>query len=784
MKKGVPKEFTMNLKLKNASKRVVVFVLLAAMLAGTALAGAGPKVYINNRQLANNLTYTDSVSWSSALGREESHVLALNGAGDVYPIISGKDTMYGGMTISEAIALAEKEGKNVLAAVNTDFFTMSSGVPTGIIIEDGVYKSSPGNKTSVCFSDGGAYIVGASSVTITLQNTGSAENSANAGKTTSLKHFNKSRTDTGGMYMYSSDFSTVSTRATSDGWYVRFRILEGTPSVSGTMQLEVAETADNVTSTEIGEGYLVLTAATQGGWGGELAKFAVGDQVTLTTTCTSPRVAEARWATGGGDLLISEGSVTSSGDWDKALLAAHPRTAIGVKADGTVITYVIDGRQNTISTGLTMGDLADELLSLGCVTAVNLDGGGSSAMSIRFPGKSTCTLVNSPSDGKERKCGAYMLFVTDNTSDGYVHNLALANEGVTVLAKSSVQLSYVATDGGFRPVSAPTDITASSGGLGTIDANGLYTAGTTAGMDSIMLSSYSAAASGSGEIHVITDPTSLTVYRSGTSTALTEITVRPGDVITLSPKATYYYRAVTSQVASYTFAATGDIGTVDEAGVFTAAQNSGAAGTITVSAGSKTATINVKVSGFTDVEGHWAREYIDELAAAGVISGVTSTTYAPESNIKRGDFVLMLYCAAGEPAVSELGSFEDVLPEDYYAAAVAWAKECGITTGMGDGTFSPQTPLTREQAFAFVYRAFPQLGITAPETPDSDLSEFSDASAVSEYAVTPTAALVGMGIVNGDKGEIKPAGNLTRAQMAKILCVTLRGAASQQPAES
>ena len=80
-------------------------------------------------------------------------------------------------------------------------------------------------------------------------------------------------------------------------------------------------------------------------------------------------------------------------------------------------------------------------------------------------------------------------------------------------------------------------------------------------------------------------------------------------------------------------------------------------------------------------------------------------------NIRRGDFLLMLYRAAGSPAVSTTVNFPDVAPTDYYATAIAWAQENGLASGMADGTFAPKTNVTREQAFTILNRALPLMGI-------------------------------------------------------------------------
>jgi hypothetical protein len=90
-------------------------------------AGAGTVVYSNTQQIANNLAYTNTISYINGTQRQMSYALNLTGKGDAYPIIMADDTIYGSMTIDKVINYAEGQGKNVLAAVNTDFFSMKTG---------------------------------------------------------------------------------------------------------------------------------------------------------------------------------------------------------------------------------------------------------------------------------------------------------------------------------------------------------------------------------------------------------------------------------------------------------------------------------------------------------------------------------------------------------------------------------------------------------------------------------------------------------------------------------
>ena len=123
--------------------------------------------------------------------------------------------------------------------------------------------------------------------------------------------------------------------------------------------------------------------------------------------------------------------------------------------------------------------------------------------------------------------------------------------------------------------------------------------------------------------------------------------------------------------------------------MFTAA-GQGAQGSIIVECAGLRQEIAVQVAfEFDDMRGHWASDYVKQLYAAGIVNGVSATEYGPNSAMRRGDFVLMLYRAAGEPAVSGRAEFSDVPEDAYFADAVAWAAAEGITQGRGDGSFAP-----------------------------------------------------------------------------------------------
>ncbi len=739
-------------------KRLLSLLLAAAVLVTPALAygdGTGEAVYINTTELADGFAYTNAVSYDDD-GRAESFTLETERGSSVYPIVMACDTIYGGFTVTEMIAYAESLGYNVVGAVNADFGE-SNGVPTGMVVENGVYKSSPEGNSAIAFNDGRAFVSEKPEVELTFTN---EEN----GYEYTTEHLNKSRTDYGA-YVFSEYFSTVSTRTSGDGWFVRFEVLGGDElTLGGEVELIVTEINTDGGSVSIGGDNLILTASDAAALGMVAESFEVGDRVTLEISCSDSRLEDADWVSGCGNILALDGEIYDQGRWNSEVTDANPRTAIGIKSDGTVVYHVLDGR-SSLSVGATLEELAQDMLSMGCVDVVNLDGGGSSVMSLRVPGIDGFTVVNDPSDGRLRSVSSYILFVTDSDPNGSASRLFLAEDGDYVLAGSSVDITVVATDRALHTVAAPESVSARAQ-RGTVEA-GVYTAPESAGTDSISLSG---GVSGSGTLHVVDRVDSLTVTDAATGNTVSQLMLENGESVDLDVAAKYLMRDVSLSDEAVEYTLTGDIGTITPDGVFTASLSGAAAGTISVSCGGVTREISVRVAfEFTDMRGHWASEYVKELYEAGIVTGVTDTEFGPSLSMKRGDFVLMLYRAAGQPAVSGSAGFEDVAADAYYADAVAWAVANGITEGKGEGTFAPDDTLTRQEGFTFLYRALDVLGAGFVEGDTALLDSFADGASVAEWARSATATLITNGVVEGSESGLNPAGSLTRAEMAKML---------------
>ena len=170
----------------------------------------------------------------------------------------------------------------------------------------------------------------------------------------------------------------------------------------------------------------------------------------------------------------------------------------------------------------------------------------------------------------------------------------------------------------------------------------------------------------------------------------------------------------------------------------------------------------VETSPFSDVSAsNYYYEAVKWAQEKGITGGIGNGLFGPNQPCTRAQIVTFLWRAAGSPEPKSMSSFSDVSTDSYYAKAVAWAVENGITTGTGDGKFSPDATCTRAQSVTFLFRAIGKLV-------DSK-AEFSDVLTDSYYA-NAVAWAVENGVTNGiGDGLFGPNNSCTRAQILSLI---------------
>jgi len=168
-----------------------------------------------------------------------------------------------------------------------------------------------------------------------------------------------------------------------------------------------------------------------------------------------------------------------------------------------------------------------------------------------------------------------------------------------------------------------------------------------------------------------------------------------------------------------------------------------------------------------DIENHaWARNAIEALYTDGIVNTRTPVAYGPDIKITRGDFAMFLIRTLGLSSdATEL--FGDVDPAAPYAKEIAIGKALGILKGVGDGTYRPETEISRQDLMVICARGMKLL----KELPaGAGTAFFTDAEKIADYAAADISSMVELGIVKGyEDGTVRPLGNTTRAEAAVIM---------------
>ena len=725
----------------------------------------------------------------------------------VRPVASYGSSVCGRSTVSEAAQKYESLGYRVVGGINGDFYDTGTGYPLGILVSDGEILSGSSEYYAVGFRADGSAVMGMPKLSITA--------STASGRTLELASLNKPRVDKAGVTMLTSDYRddhTTGSSVASEGVNVLATVVGGRAAIGGELYLRVDQVSEDSQTRTLAEDQVLLTGAANGydvGLG-FLRGLTAGETVTVSFKTADPQWAGVTEAIGAYYSLVENGIAKT--DFE---VTAAPRTAVGVKANGEVVLYALDGRQNAVSMGASLGVLAQRMAELGCVTALCLDGGGSTTAVAAMPDAAASGLLNSPSDKSQRKVSNHLLLLAPGGATGVPGGMYLSAGAPAVLAGHTVRLKANATDTNFYPMDLPVEFFATDG----VVENGFFTAPQQGGL--VTVTALCGEFAAQRDILVLDAPGAMSIQADGASS----LTLMPGGAAQLTLKGTYNHRSIEIFPEDVNWSVDPSLGTVDEHGLFIASGAPGK-GTITATRGTVWAEIAVTVEAnhpFADLSGHWAEPYMGQLYQQKVLTGEAGTDgnlYAyPERGLTRAEFSVLLARYLGIDTAAYAGTetpFTDLAGvESWAGGAIRAMYERGVVNGVDAAHFAPQSPLERSQAAAMLGRA---LGLTAAppvtETPEAplepapspdapaegtaqegtapeggvpdggvpvlpeetmaapvDFNSYPDAEQVPEYARLYFQLLVEKGALDGRDGLLAPASPITRAEICKALVV-------------
>ena len=530
-------------------------------------------------QLSTNVFWSSS---SSDLRTENLITYMPNKA--VTPIVTFGDVLTDKSKVSTMAKQLEEQGYRVVAGINGDFYNVGTGLPIGIVVTDGLLRSSDAGYYAVGFRKDGSAVLGKPGVKVTAD-LGYKDAASGIRITRQLAGVNKARVSAGGIYLYTYEFNDRHTTGNTEaGIDVICSVEDGQLAIGDTLTLRVEQVVEAAAATAIREGQVVLSVNLKSDayHVNALRYVPVGAEINVDVTAASDEWNDVDYAVGALNSLVENGAAVSG-----LQAGAAPRTAVGQRADGSLVFYTIDGRKPGHSIGASMSQVAARLIELGCETALCLDGGGSTTLSITEPDELAAKTVNKPSEGSERAVTNHIFLVADNEPSGRLSHFYVSADYDYVLAGSKVNISAAAVDTNFIPMEKRYDLWASDGEL---DGNVLTTP--SRGGD-ITVTAESGSKHGETTVHAIKTPDSVSI-RNSSGTVLKELTVSPGSTTALTAAAVYSHLPLKADPEAFTWTVEGNIGTIDQQGRFTAATPG--TGTITASAGGQSATVNVTVS--------------------------------------------------------------------------------------------------------------------------------------------------------------------------------------------
>ncbi len=382
--------------------------------------------------------------------------------------VKADDHLQGKERTSLMAARRDYEKHRVVAAINGDFYDTGNGTPINLQMRDGEILRHPTARSVFAVSAAEKPIIGFLSLAGSLQ--------SKAGVWQTLHGCNRNR-GADELIFYNHYFGR-STNTNNFGSEIRIQPLKKF-SVNDTIRAVVRAFTHSAGNAPLDEStYVISGHGSAENWLNK--NIAVGDVIKFVW-----RIPEIPWqlveAIGGLPRIVRDGRVSienqNEGGSESFTNTRHPRTAIGFNADTSRFYFVtVDGRQPGYSEGMTLPELASFMRELGCVQALNLDGGGSTTMVVRGQ------VINRPSDATGERAVANAMMLICNAPPGKVAHLDITATRAVLRPGEKFDFNIIAADNYYNPLNlgdrevswkAPKK-------LGKIDKHGIFIAGTKA----------------------------------------------------------------------------------------------------------------------------------------------------------------------------------------------------------------------------------------------------------------------------------------------------------------
>ena len=540
------------MRLRRNFGRVLSFLVAFTLLFSSFLYAEEQSILNESSQQIGPGTYFKNVGWITPNGTFNINMVETT-IGTEYIKIEASDNGKATGTSIIAKQAEQKNGKDtrVISAINGDFFYTNelTGLSSGISIVNGEIRTALPKSTIFGVTYKGNCFISELEM----------DAFASIGKNTySIIGVNRVRWNDQ-LVLYTPAFGKK-TNTKGIGTEVIVKGLELPIKGNNLYEGIVDQVLKDVESVEIPDDRVVLSG--QGLAAEFLNTLKEGDKVSFQVNFNRDDV---KFAVSGAPRLLKNSQLCEEIVNGTDALKRHPRTAIGIKG-GQVVVVTVDGRQKGFSDGMNLYELAEYMLGQGIENALNLDGGGSTAMIVRRQGDISSKLVNSPSDGRERAVANSIQIISDAPLSK-PEVVKFENNSIKIFKNSSYTPYAYAIDKYFNRVDVETNKLKYmvSKGIGKLDKTGMFTAGQKAGKG------YIEASLGKTrsriEVQVFDKVDSLKIIND-------YISLEPGEKVQMLVKAfDETGEEIIINPSAIKWVVSGDIGQVDKSGTFTAGKN-------------------------------------------------------------------------------------------------------------------------------------------------------------------------------------------------------------------
>lgn len=686
---------------------------------------------------------------------------------EAIPVVLNGQQIYGKRTILQAAKHYDDLNYRPLIGINADYFSFKTGIPMGHTISMGKLLTKDGTgQNAVGFTKDGKGFISWLEIQSSLKR--------EDGTGMNLDCINKwcfSGADAS--YFLTDDFGNE-TKTEGQFKFIIFSKKSGEIKIGSEAEFIVEEKFDADINIKIPENKYVLVMDTNSGKPEQLSfmdSLVIGETIKMTNESVYDKELWNNAENGMGSVggrLIENGEVFS--EFEKG---SAPRTAVGVKDDGRIIFYAIDGRQAGYSTGISLETLAKRMKELGCKDAINLDGGGSTAIAGVHPGSDTFEVLNKPSEGTLRSCANYIFLEDRREATGIAKTIVLntkENQNYLTGAKVNVEVESVWDTNNFKMETEEASFELVNGDTTTsvLDNNTV----TLMGNGKTALNVKVSDAVRTLNMNVYDFPDDIEV-KDDNGNAINIITIEKGSEysVNLNVTALKSSQELISDSECFKFETEGDIGSVS-GNLFMANTEKKAEGKIKIYAGQYMKEINVNIieqGPFYDMKNHWAKTAVNSLYADNIVSGFSENGqlyYNPDKIMTRIEFSSLISKYLGinldEFKNTELSYTDNAEILDWMLPYAKAMTGLSVINGI-DGAFKPNEPLSRAQAATI-------MGRLTPEEEKMEILKFDDMEQIPEWAYPHFSKLIKYKILNGyADNTVKPLKNVTRAEAATII---------------